>query len=195
GLNSRWQLAGSRPLRLYLAEFGGALQTLEAVFVPELGEYAPVRSRRAIAPHLPFVTRIAPSHAAFARTTIPRVAEAAGEPLPHVEARLLASVVLLNRGDAFEVRALPPEAQWSPVFAIVPADFDGDGHEDLFLGQNHFGVHPDAARQDSGCGLVLRGDGTGGLAAMSVARSGIHLPGEHRGAVTGDFNGDRRPDL
>ena len=33
---------------------------------------------------------------------------------------------------------MPREAQWAPAFAVGIADFDGDGNEDVLLGQNFF---------------------------------------------------------
>lgn len=107
----------------------------------------------------------------------------------------LDSVVLMNRGDHFEVRPLPAEAQWSSVQGIVAADFDGDGAEDLFLSQNDFAAAPERERSDAGEGLLLRGDGKGGLQVVRSEDSGIHIPGSQRGAATADFDGDGRPDL
>jgi hypothetical protein len=44
-------------------------------------------------------------------------------------------------------------------------------------------------------GLMLRGDGRGGLASMSANESGIRVFGQQRGAAVADFDGDGRPDL
>lgn len=197
GLNSRWQLAGDHPLRLYYGDYdgNGTDEILEAVFVPELGDDAPLRTLRPVAAALPFIREVAPNHTAFSQATIARLLGPRMQSTRRVEAATLASLVLLNRGDFLEVRRLPAEAQWSPVFAVVAADFDGDGHEDVFLGQNFFAVHGDAARQDAGRGLLLHGDGKGGLEPWSAARSGILIEGEQRGAATADFDEDGRPDL
>jgi hypothetical protein len=107
----------------------------------------------------------------------------------------LATTLLLNRGDHFEVRPLPREAQMAPVFGISVADFDGDGNEDIFLAQNFFGTRPEDARLDAGRGLLLRGDGKGGFAAVPGQESGIFIYGEQRGSAVGDFDEDGRPDL
>jgi hypothetical protein len=126
------------------------------------------------------------------------VEELLGERLPDcrfLEAATLDSMVLLNRGDRFEARALPVEAQFAPAFGVTVADFDGDGAEDLFLAQNCFGVEPETARFDAGRGLLLRGDGQGGWAAMSGADSGIAIYGEQRASAAADFDGDGRTDL
>ena len=83
----------------------------------------------------------------------------------------------------------------SAAFALCVADFDLDGHEDLFMGQNNFGVQEGQARQDSGRGLVLLGEGGGNLKALSPGESGIEIFGEQRGAAVGDFDRDGRVDL
>jgi hypothetical protein len=112
-----------------------------------------------------------------------------------VKAVTLASSVFLNRGDHFEVIILPPEAQFAPAFAVVVADFDGDGAEDVFLSQNFFANEPGTHRLDSGRGLILLGDGTGGLRALPGQESGIRVYGEQRGAAVADFDADGRVDL
>ena len=112
-----------------------------------------------------------------------------------VEANWLESTVFLNRGDHFEARAMPAEAQFAPVFAVCIGDCDGDGHEDVFLSQNFFGTNPETARYDGGRGLWLRGDGKGNLAPMTGQQSGVKVYGEQRGAALCDYDADGRVDL
>jgi hypothetical protein len=90
---------------------------------------------------------------------------------------------------------MPAEAQFSPAFAVVAADFDGDGHEDVFLSQNFFAVEPETSRYDAGRGLLIRGDGRGGLQPLQGRESGITVYGEQRGAAAADFDADGRVDL
>ena len=104
-------------------------------------------------------------------------------------------MVFLNRGDHFEARPLPAEAQFAPAFGVSVADFDGDGREDVFLAQNFFGVDAETSRQDAGVGLVLLGDGRGGFRALGPTEAGIAIYGEQRGSAVADFNGDGRADL
>ena len=104
-------------------------------------------------------------------------------------------LVLLNRGGRFEARSLPAEAQLSPAFAPVVADFDGDGREDLFLAQNFSPTEVESPRLASGAGLLLRGDGSGGFLPLGVRESGIRVLGDQRGAAVSDFDGDGRLDL
>lgn len=104
-------------------------------------------------------------------------------------------MVFLNRGDRFEARALPLDAQLAPAFYAGIADFDGDGTEDVFLTQNFFPTDVGTPRLDAGRGLLLRGEGDGRLAAVPGQRSGIAIYGEQRGAAFADFDADGRLDL
>ena len=109
--------------------------------------------------------------------------------------RELESVLLLNRGDHFEVRLLPLLAQLAPAFALAVADFNGDGAMDVFLSQNSFATDRETGRLDSGRSLLLSGDGSGNFNALLPEESGLMLDGEQRGAAVSDFDEDGRPDI
>jgi hypothetical protein len=104
-------------------------------------------------------------------------------------------IAFLNRGSRFEAVSLPVEAQLAPSFYAGIADFDGNGTEDLFLTQNFFATAIGIPRYDTGRGLLLTGDGKGGLVPMSGMRSGILVYGDQRGAGYADFDNDGRLDL
>jgi hypothetical protein len=72
---------------------------------------------------------------------------------------------------------------------------DGDGSEDVFLGQNFFATQPETPRLDAGRGLWLKGDGRGNLTPVPGQESGVKVYGEQRGAALGDYDGDGRVDL
>ena len=136
-----------------------------------------------------------PTYQAFAEANVDGVL---GDKVPltrELQANTLATMIFFNRGDHFEAVALPPEAQFAPVFAVCVADMDGDGNEDVFLGQNFFATQPETPRLDAGRGLWLRGDGAGKLTPVPGQESGVRIYGEARGAALCDYDGDGRVDL
>jgi hypothetical protein len=197
GRNTGFHTDTEYPLHLFHGEFlqPGLVHMIEAQWAPELSKLAPLRDLLVLGTVLPPLRSIAPSHQQFAELGIndlfgPRLYER-----PPLTIHTLDSMIFLNRGQRMEARPLPPEAQWSPAFAVVAADFDGDGHEDVFLSQNFFSTAPDRPRLDNGLGLWLKGDGQGNLAAVPAAHSGLRVYGEQRGAAAADFDGDARVDL
>ena len=133
--------------------------------------------------------------AAYADATVAELLGPVVSTAPRHEVTTLEHVVFVNRGGRFEPVPLPLEAQLAPAFYAGVADFDGDGHDDLFLSQNFFPTERETPRYDAGRGLWLRGDGTGGLTAVPGQVSGILVYGDQRGAALADYDGDGRVDL
>ena len=197
GRNTKYQPLRSQPLSLYYGDFAGdgSVQIVEAHYEPPLQKTVPLRQRDALARGIPAVRARFATHRAYSTAS---VEEVLGEQFKHsklLRANCLESLLLLNRGDHFEVRVLPVEAQMSPVFGICVGDFEGDGNEDLFLAQNFFEAQPETPRYDAGRGLLLQGDGQGHFQAVPGQESGIRIYGEQRGAALCDFDHDGRVDL
>jgi enediyne biosynthesis protein E4 len=196
GLNTPYSASDEHPAELYYGEFSGAAapDLIEAQYDPATGVSAPRRSRNVVAAAMPELLARFPTHKSFSEATINQIL-ADKKDTHQVTAAFLSSTLLLNRGDRFEVRPLPAEAQFAPVFSINVADFDGDGFEDVFLSQNFFDNQPEIPRYDVGRGLLLKGNGSGDFVPLSGEQSGIIIYGEQRGAATADFDQDGRVDL
>ncbi len=112
-----------------------------------------------------------------------------------LQANTFASTVFINRGDSFEAVTLPLPAQWSPVSGVSVADFNNDGHEDIYLAQNDSTLNPKFERQDAGTGVLIVGSGSGEFSSVPFSRSGIQVFGEQRGSAVCDYDRDGRMDL
>jgi hypothetical protein len=89
--------------------------------------------------------------------------------------------VFINNGHGvFETKALPMEAQVSPVYGIAVDDVNGDGNADLLLGGNLYRVKPEAGRYDASYGCVMVGDGHGNFTNAPPSSSGFKVDGEIR---------------
>jgi hypothetical protein len=197
GLNSPYQDAAPGPWFLEYGDFNddGEVHVFEAYVAPDLKKMMPWRDMTQTSIDLPWIRGRFATHAEYAKATVPEIFGERMAKVHSVKADFLASVLLLNRGDAFEVRLLPPEAQWSPAMGLAVGDLDGDGKEDIFLAQNFFDTRPGDGRLDAGRGLLLRGDGKGGFSPVPGQESGIMVYGEQRGCALADYDGDGRVDL
>ena len=197
GQNSKYQSHRAAPLRVYYGDFdqSGTLALIESYLEPEMGKYVPERRLDVTARAMPFLRARFSTYQAYADAGVEEVLGEVLSKAHSLEANWLESTVFLNRGGSLEAHAMPAEAQFAPAFAVVVADYDGDGNEDIFLSQNFFAVEPETSRYDAGRGLWLKGDGHGGLRAVPGPESGIMVYGEQRGAAVADFDGDGRVDL
>jgi enediyne biosynthesis protein E4 len=194
GRNSSYERFRTQPIRLFYGESGATgLGLIEARHDPALNRLVPARDLGALSGVFSNLREHFPTFAAFSQAGISDLVGV--PPLRDVSAATLDSVVLLNRGDHFEMKSLPIEAQFAPVFGIGVGDLDGDGAQDLFLAQNFFGPSPAESRQDAGCGLWLRGDGMGGFTSVQPQLSGFAIYGEGRGVALSDFDHDGRLDV
>lgn len=196
GRNTKYQSHLHRPIALTSIRWAGEPSVpVETYYDRALQKEVAWAPWDELSKSIPMVRERFESYAAYSLAGIqdvlgPLVSEGA-----RFEATTLDSMVFLNRGDHFEARSLPGEAQWAPGFGVCSGDFDGDGAIDLFLAQNFFGVPVETSRYDGGRGVVLLGDGKGGFHSLSGSESGILIYGQQRGAAVSDFDGDGRLDL
>jgi hypothetical protein len=197
GTNARYRCPSSEPIRIYYGAFdrNGELSVIEAYFDPELKKIVPWTGLDEMSEALLFIREKFTTCQAYGRAAVDEILGGQFKEAQELRANWFESVVFLNRGDRFEVKPLPFEAQIAPAFGITVGDMDGDGSEDLFLAQNFFGVEPQTSRYDAGRGVWLKGDGRGNFAAVRGQDSGVKVYGEQRGCALCDYDGDGRVDL
>ena len=192
GKNSPYHASREHPLRLYYGDLSGSggVDLVEAHYE---GKEVPDRGWTAVRKALPFLQEKIESYEAYGRASVSELYGSRLQQGAVLEANTLGTTVFLNRGDHFEAKELPMEAQWTPAYGICVGDMDGDGKEDIFLSENFFAMNAEGSRNDAGRGLWLQGDGKGEFKA--VQESGVKVYGEQRGCALSDFDGDGRVDL
>lgn len=197
GRNTKHRRHLDQPLRVHwgnLSQLGG-FDVLEGYYDSALKKVVPWTARDVVSAVWPFVQEQFVSHRAYGSAGVEEIIGAGATGMRFAEASTLDSMLFLNRGDHFEGRSLPVEAQLAPAFAVCAGDADGDGNEDIFLSQNFFDVEPETSRYDAGRGLWLRGNGRGDFKPMSGGESGVRVYGQQRAAALCDFDKDGRIDL
>lgn len=194
GLNSSIRASRREPVRLYLGDFFGTGTITPILTSYRHGVSYPLAGRDELIQALPQLRPRYPTYASFGASRvedfIPRKALRQARVL---SAETFANAVVLNRGrGTFELRLLPTAAQFAPVYASLAEDFDGDRKTDLIVAGNFYGVTPVQGRYDASYGLVLRGDGNGGFAAVDMEESGLDIDGQvRRMAMLRRANGER----
>jgi hypothetical protein len=197
GRNVAQHADSTAPLYIYFGRFGSqsAVDMLLARWDPRIGAIAPLDPFGRVGTAIPDIAQRLRTYGAYAESSIEQVLGPFGPRAVQLGASTMDHMVFLNRGDHVEARALPSQSQLAPAFYAGVADFDGDGLEDVFLSQNFFATEMGTPRYGEGRGILLAGDGRGGLSAISGQASGITVYGEQRGAAFSDYDGDGRLDL
>ncbi|MEE8175105.1 MAG: VCBS repeat-containing protein, partial [Gemmatimonadota bacterium] len=182
GLNSFIRASPQEPARLYVHDFArnGTLEQILTFY--KNGVSYPLAGRDELVSLMPHLRSRYVSYADFGASRIEDIfTESELQSAEVLEARVFASSLAVNVGDGtFTLRPLPIEAQFAPIHAVLVDDFDGDGHRDLLVAGNFYGVPPMLGRYDASYGLLLRGDGEGRFQAGDMGVSGLVIHGQVR---------------
>ncbi|HZI25915.1 MAG TPA: RNA-binding protein, partial [Chryseolinea sp.] len=182
GLNSRFKPSADHPVSLYVNDFdqNGSLEPIFA-FTKNGTDY-PMALRQDVVKQMSSLKKKFVYYKDYAAKSVAEVYDSKllkkSTQLKFYEPH---TIFLLNNGEkGFERRALPIEAQFSPVYAIHIQDVNRDDKLDIILGGNLSAVKPEVGKYDALHGLVLTGDGTGTFTVINSKKSGIKIEGEIR---------------
>jgi hypothetical protein len=175
GLNSFLRASSGEPVRLYMT-------TPPIVTSYRHGVSYPLAGRDELLQAVPQLRSRYPTYASFGASRIEDIVPGSTlRQVPVRQAETFTNVIALNRGDGtFEIRPLPVEAQFAPVYASLAGDFDGDSTIDVVIAGNFYGVTPVRGRYDASYGLLLKGLGTGDLGPVDMEQSGLVIEGQVR---------------
>jgi hypothetical protein len=195
GRNGAWSASVQRPLLMYHVQTRRGPDVLLAQHDSRTNKILPLESYARVSQVMPSMVMRVRSFSAFADASVNEIVGSQPASTRPYSANTLDHMVFFNRGDRFEARSLPAEAQLSAAFHAGIADYNGDGTEDVFLTENLFGTSVSMPRYDAGRGLLLASRAGGALEPMTARESGLAIYGEQRGAAHADFDGDGRLDL
>jgi hypothetical protein len=182
GLNTRLRASEREPVTMYVKDFdkNGFGEQVVSCYVD--GVSYPIVLRDDLIKTLPYLKTRYLNYKDYARQTVTDIfssEELADAVLK--QAHTLATAMVRNDGNgSFTLVPLPLEAQTTPIYGILAADYDRDGALDLLLAGNFDGVKPEIGRMHAGYGVFLRGDGKGSFTPQRAVESGFFVPGQSR---------------
>ncbi|WP_431156602.1 VCBS repeat-containing protein [Winogradskyella poriferorum] len=182
GLNSRFRASASNPIKLYANDFdGNSYVDPILTFTAENGRQYPYALRHNLVDQLKYLSKKFPDYESFKDADITKIfSEEQLNASTVIEANNLKTVVLVNNGSFnFEVKKLPKEVQFTPIYAITTADFDKDGDLDILMGGNLNGVMPEFGRYDASYGNYLENLGNNEFKHHTTGK-GLKIQGEIR---------------
>lgn len=186
GKNSKFKASCRSPLRLYAADFdkNKSVDPIMSRYIQ--GREYPTHPRDNLISQIPSMKRRFTKFETYGQAEMDRVLSREERDAAYkLEAVNLQSALLTNLGDGqFQIEALPLEAQISPVYGSLIEDFDGDGKLDVLLTGNSYASEVHSGWYDAGVGLLLLGDGKGGLKPVHHRNSGFFVDTDAKGMAS-----------
>ena len=176
GLNIKYKASEDEPFQVFVKDFDdNGTHDVYLAYYDRDGVCYPVRGRQCSSQQLPFIKEEFKTYGKFATATVDEVLGDRKEGAVVKEAKIFESIYLENVGeDGFIIKVLPNEAQISPIFGIVPYDWNNDGHLDLLTAGNYYEREVETTRSDAGIGSILLGNGAGNFKAVLSVESGLN---------------------
>jgi len=180
GLNTKYRATATTPLTIYSADFdgNGSVEGIRCRFTD--GKEKPIHQRDELLAQINGLEKKYPRYSLYAAASVREIfGEKALAKAERKTCNLLQTTVFMNEGGKhFTKKALPIQAQFAPVNAILADDFNADGHTDLLLAGNAWSPNISTGQCDASHGLLLLGDGKGGFLPEPVERSGFYVEGQ-----------------
>ncbi len=177
GLNNKFHASSSKPLNVLYDDFDG--NGSHDIFLTKKykGKTVPVRGKECSSEQMPGLLDKFGTYESFASSSIAdilgkdKVSSCGSMTVTSFE-----SLVLLRKGDGFEVMPLPFQAQWSPILDMEIIDVNRDGNLDVIVAGNIFNAEPETPSYDAGKGYILYGKGDGNFdLSIDTRTSGLMM--------------------
>ena len=185
GLNCIYKAGAATPMQLFAADIDGN-GTVDPVLFYYIKDKDAVRrsypaiGRSQLAEQVPAIKKRFLHYRDFAKATLGDIFKGLAEKnMLRLSCNETRTCWLENKGsEKFIKHALPVEAQFAPVNAIISEDLDGDGYKDLVLAGNEYQADVITGRYDASYGLFLKGSHEHLFTPVAPVTSGLLLDGD-----------------
>lgn len=181
GLNTQFKVSPKEPATLVYKDFDhdGSVDPFFCYYIN--GTSYPYASRDEALGQVSMLKQRFPDYTSYANAKLENIFKPEElQGTQKLEADELRTLYLENKGDHFEMKSLPIQAQFSPVYAIAAFDLDGDGDQDLLMGGNDTHMRVRIGKTDASRGFVFLNDGKGGFRYLAQSESGLNFQGDVR---------------
>ncbi len=180
GLNSIYKASVDEPVCVYAKDFdgNGSVDPILCRYIQ--GKEYPVHPRGALTGQIPGLRGVALTYAQYGGMGIRDLFSK--ERFDHaltLKSAMFTSVYIRNNGNnEFTIKALPAEAQFSPMYGTLVTDVDEDGNLDVLTVGNSYASEVLTGYYDAGIGNFLQGDGQGNFRSVPATKSGFFVDGD-----------------
>lgn len=185
GLNNKYRVGEKEPIKLFAKDLdgNGSIDPFMAYYIKnEKGERKlyPSVGRDQFAAQVPMIKKQFLLHSEYSSKDMDEILKQDDKQgMLELVCEETRSCWLENKGNGkFIMHALPVEAQFAPVNAILCTDVDNDQNPDLILAGNEYQTEVMTGRYDASYGLFLKGNGKGSFTPVAPAKSGLIIDGD-----------------
>lgn len=192
GRNTFFKASNSEPVRIYAKDFdnNGSYDAVPSYYLPKSHtetqrQEFPYNVRDDMIKQMISTRAKFPDYKSYSSATVQDLLkENERKDALVLSANYLNTSYIENKGAGkFEIKSLPVQAQFAPVFGILVEDFDQDGNLDVLLSGNDYGNELLQGHLDALNGLLLKGNGKGGFYAKTMSESGICIAGDGKALI------------
>lgn len=181
GTNTQFRPTLTEPLITYVGDFNGDGKNDPILTWFVQGKSYPFNSRDELIEQMPTLNKKFLRYRDYANATISDIISPEQlEKSRKIYVYETRSSILLNNEGKFELKPLPPEAQFSMMQGILYRDFDGDGFDDILVAGNFYPFRVQQGRADAQIGTLLKGNGKGDFSPADRKKTGLLLRGDIR---------------
>lgn len=180
GLNSIYKPSINEPVTIYAKDFdnNGSVDPILCRYIQ--GKEHPVHPREALTGQIASLRGVVQRYSDYGGMGIQNLfSKEKFENSIILKSTMFSSVYIQNNGNnRFEIKPLPTEAQFSPMFGTLVTDLNEDGNLDILSVGNSYASEVLTGYYDAGIGNYLQGDGKGNFKAVPVIQSGFFVDGD-----------------